>query len=142
MGLPHGAEVAPPPRRGTFGSDYRLSRQLRDRPCLRRPVERILCLHRHEHPGIPFSVLLAFVVALLAFIPLVGGLIAAVVVILVALTAGWQTAVIYAIAYFAYLQFEAYFISPRIMQRAVAVPGAVAVISVIAGEACWVSRVH
>ncbi|MFF2297309.1 AI-2E family transporter [Arthrobacter bambusae] len=83
--------------------------------------------------GVPFSVLLAFVVALLAFIPLVGGMIAAVVVILVALTAGWQTAVVYAICYFAYLQFEAYFISPRIMQKAVAVPGAVAVISVIAG---------
>lgn len=83
--------------------------------------------------GVPFSVLLAFVVALLAFIPLVGGMIAAIVVILVALTLGWQTAVIYAICYFAYLQFEAYFISPRIMQRAVAVPGAVAVISVIAG---------
>jgi predicted PurR-regulated permease PerM len=83
--------------------------------------------------GVPFSVLLSFIVALLAFIPLVGGVIAAVVVILVALTLGWQTAVIYAICYFAYLQFEAYFISPRIMQRAVAVPGAVAVISVIAG---------
>ncbi len=93
--------------------------------------------------GIPFSVLLAFVVALLAFIPpLVGGMIAAVVVILVALTAGWQTAVIYAIAYFAYLQFEAYFISPRIMQRAVAVPGAVAVISVIAGGSCSASLAH
>ena len=83
--------------------------------------------------SIPFSVLLAFVVALLAFIPLVGGMIAAVVVIAVSLTAGWQTALIYAIAYFAYLQFEAYFISPRIMQKAVAVPGAMAVISVIAG---------
>lgn len=83
--------------------------------------------------GIPFAVLLAFVVALLAFIPLVGGMIAAVVVILISLTTGWQTAVVYAICYFAYLQFEAYFISPRIMQKAVAVPGAVAVISVIAG---------
>jgi predicted PurR-regulated permease PerM len=83
--------------------------------------------------GIPFAVLLAFVVALLAFIPLVGGLIAAVVVLLVSLTEGWQTAAVYAICYFAYLQFEAYFISPRIMQKAVAVPGAVAVISVIAG---------
>jgi len=83
--------------------------------------------------GIPFAVLLAFVVALLAFIPLVGGLIAAVVVLLVSLTEGWQTAAIYAVCYFAYLQFEAYFISPRIMQKAVAVPGAVAVISVIAG---------
>ncbi|WP_426978584.1 AI-2E family transporter [Pseudarthrobacter sp. O4] len=83
--------------------------------------------------GVPFAVLLAFVVALLAFIPLVGGMIAGVLVTLIALTAGWQTAVVYAICYFAYLQFEAYFISPRVMQKAVAVPGAVAVISVIAG---------
>ncbi|WP_427135897.1 AI-2E family transporter [Pseudarthrobacter sp. S9] len=83
--------------------------------------------------GVPFAVLLAFVVALLAFIPLVGGMIAGVVVTLIALTAGWQTAIVYAVCYFAYLQFEAYFISPRIMQKAVAVPGAVAVISVIAG---------
>ncbi len=83
--------------------------------------------------GVPFAVLLAFVVALLAFIPLVGGMIAGILVTLIALTAGWQTAVVFAICYFAYLQFEAYFVSPRIMQKAVAVPGAVAVISVIAG---------
>ncbi len=82
---------------------------------------------------VPFALLLGFVVALLAFIPLVGGMIAGVLVTLIALTAGWQTAVVFAICYFAYLQFEAYFISPRIMQKAVAVPGAVAVISVIAG---------
>ena len=82
---------------------------------------------------VPFSVLLAFVVALLAFIPLVGGTIAAVLVTLIALTVGWHTALLFAIPYVAYLQFEAYFISPRIMQRAVAVPGAVAVIAVIAG---------
>ncbi|MET1021913.1 MAG: AI-2E family transporter [Arthrobacter sp.] len=83
--------------------------------------------------GVPFAALLAFVVALLAFIPLVGGVIAGVIVTLIALSAGWQTAVTFAVGYFAYLQFEAYFISPRIMQKAVAVPGAVAVISVIAG---------
>jgi predicted PurR-regulated permease PerM len=83
--------------------------------------------------GVPFSVLLAFIVVLLAFIPLVGALIAAGFVSLVALTVGWQTALLFAIPYIAYLQFEAYFISPRIMQRAVAVPGAVAVIAVIAG---------
>ena len=83
--------------------------------------------------GVPFALLLAFVVALLAFIPLVGGMIAGIVVVLISLTEGWQGAAVYAICYFAYLQFEAYFISPRIMQKAVAVPGAVAVISVIAG---------
>jgi predicted PurR-regulated permease PerM len=82
---------------------------------------------------VPFSVLLAFVVAMLAFIPLVGAMIAAVVVTLVALTVGWQTAALFAVMYVAYLQVEAYFISPRIMQKAVAVPGAIAVIAVIAG---------
>ncbi|WP_422933573.1 AI-2E family transporter [Sinomonas sp. P47F7] len=82
---------------------------------------------------VPFAALLAFVVGFLAFIPLVGGVVAGTTIVLVALTQGWQTALIMAIAYFAYLQFEAYFVSPRIMQKAVAVPGPVAVISVIAG---------
>ncbi|WP_423246783.1 AI-2E family transporter [Sinomonas puerhi] len=83
--------------------------------------------------NVPFAALLAFVVGFLAFIPLVGGVVAGVIISLVALTGGWQTGLIMAIAYFGYLQFEAYFVSPRIMQRAVAVPGPVAVISVIAG---------
>ena len=83
--------------------------------------------------GVPFTALLTLLVALLAFIPLVGGVIAGVLVTLVTLSLGWQTALIYAICYFGYLQIEAYFVSPRIMRRAVAVPGAVAVISVIAG---------
>ncbi|MEA5456118.1 AI-2E family transporter [Sinomonas sp. JGH33] len=82
---------------------------------------------------VPFAALLAFVVGFLAFIPLVGGVVAGTTIVLVALTQGWQTALVLGIAYFAYLQFEAYFVSPRIMQRAVAVPGPVAVISVIAG---------
>ncbi|WP_372699504.1 AI-2E family transporter [Arthrobacter sp. JSM 101049] len=85
--------------------------------------------------GVPYSLLLSMVVALLAFIPLVGAVIAGILVSLIALTVGWETAVVYAIFYFGYLQFEAYFISPRIMQRTVAVPGAVAVIAVIAGGA-------
>ena len=55
----------------------------------------------------------------------------------IALMQGWQTALIYAICYFAYLQVEAYFISPRIMKRAVAVPAAVAVIAVAGGGALW-----
>lgn len=82
---------------------------------------------------VPFAALLAFVVGFLAFIPLVGGVVAGATIVLVALTVGWQTALVLGIAYFAYLQFEAYFVSPRIMQKAVAVPGPVAVISVIAG---------
>ncbi len=40
-------------------------------------------------------------------------------------------------AYFLYLQVEAYLISPRIMARAVSVPAGVAIISVAAGGALW-----
>ncbi|MGQ1839659.1 AI-2E family transporter [Kocuria turfanensis] len=87
--------------------------------------------------GVPFAALLSLVVALLAFVPLVGGVLAGILVSLVAVTAGWGTAVPYAIGYFAYLQVEAYFVSPRIMRRAVAVPGAIAVIAVAAGGALW-----
>lgn len=82
---------------------------------------------------VPFAALLTMLVAILAFIPLVGAVAAGILVSLVSLSLGWQSAVIYAICYFGYLQVEAYFISPRVMQKAVAVPGAVAVISVIAG---------
>ena len=82
---------------------------------------------------VPFAALLTLVVAMLAFIPLVGAMIAGVLVTALCLALGWQTALIYGICYFGYLQIEAYLISPRIMQKAVAVPGAVAVISVIAG---------
>ncbi|WP_374954223.1 AI-2E family transporter [Arthrobacter sp. MYb227] len=82
---------------------------------------------------VPFAALLTMFVAILAFIPLVGAVIAGILVSLISLTLGWQSAVIYAACYFSYLQLEAYFVSPRVMQKAVSVPGAVAVISVIAG---------
>lgn len=83
--------------------------------------------------GVPFGALLAFFAGLMAFIPLVGAMIGGSIITLVALSAGWQTALIFAVIYFAYLQIEAYFVSPRVMSKAVAVPGAVAVIAVIAG---------
>ncbi|MBS6031453.1 MAG: AI-2E family transporter, partial [Kocuria rhizophila] len=69
--------------------------------------------------------------------PLVGGVLAGILVTIAASLGGWDTAIPYAICYFAYLQLEAYVVSPRIMARAVAVPGAVAVIAVAAGGALW-----
>lgn len=85
--------------------------------------------------GIPFGALLAFFAGLMAFIPLVGALTGGIIVTLVALVTGWQEALVFAAIYFIYLQVEAYFVSPRVMSRAVAVPGSVAVIAVIAGAA-------
>lgn len=87
--------------------------------------------------GFSFPQLLALFVLILAFIPLVGGVIALTVVSVILLLSGWQMALTFAIAYFIYLQVEAYVISPRIMSRAVSVPGGVAIIAVAAGGALW-----
>src|SRR5699024_2233512 len=80
-----------------------------------------------------YAALLAIFAAFMAFIPLVGAVTGGIVISLLALLAGWQAALIFAAIYFIYLQVEAYLISPKIMQRAVAIPGALAVIGVIAG---------
>ena len=87
--------------------------------------------------GFSFPQLMAIVILILAFIPLVGGVVALVLTSLILLTQGWSMALWFAVAYFLYLQVEAYLISPRIMARAVSVPAGVAIISVAAGGALW-----
>ena len=87
--------------------------------------------------GFNFPQLMAIVILILAFIPLVGGVAALILTSLVLLTQGWSMALWFAIVYFLYLQVESYLISPRIMARAVSVPAGVAIISVAAGGALW-----
>jgi hypothetical protein len=85
--------------------------------------------------GVPFPLLLAFIAFVFALIPLVGPVSGAVVITLVALSASPLTALIIAIYYALYLQLEAYLISPRVMRKAVDVPGAVVVVAALAGGA-------
>ena len=80
-----------------------------------------------------YVALLAIFAAFMAFIPLVGAVTGGVVITALAFLAGWQSALIFGVIYFIYLQIEAYVVSPRIMQRTVAIPGSLAVIGVIAG---------
>jgi predicted PurR-regulated permease PerM len=83
--------------------------------------------------GAPQFVLLAFVAFLFSLIPLVGTITGSLIIVLVCLFASPLTALVALIWYLVYMQVEAYFLSPRIMNRAVAVPGAVVVIAAIAG---------
>ncbi len=83
--------------------------------------------------GAPLPVLLASFAFLGSLIPLVGTLGAAVLISLLCLFASPATALAAAIYYLVYMQVEAYIISPRIMSRAVQVPGALVVIAAIAG---------
>ena len=87
--------------------------------------------------GFSFPQLMAIVILILAFIPLVGGVVALILTSLILLTQGWSMALWFAVAYFLYLQVKPYLISPRIMARAVSVPAGVAIISVAAGGALW-----
>ncbi|MGA1838433.1 AI-2E family transporter [Herbiconiux sp. 11R-BC] len=84
----------------------------------------------------PFSAVLAFLAGMLSLIPLVGTLSGSVIIVLVCLIPGLGsplTALVAAIYYIVYMQVEAYLLSPKIMNRAVSVPGAVVVIAALAG---------
>jgi len=84
---------------------------------------------------VQYSALLAFIAFLGSLIPLVGTLSASVIITLSVLLfngAGWQVIAV-GIYYLAYMQIEAYVINPRIMARAVQVPGVVVVIAALAG---------
>lgn len=83
--------------------------------------------------GIPYAGVLATIAFLLALIPLVGSISAVVIIGLVALGQSPTLALIAVIYYLIYLQIEAYVISPRVMKKAVEVPGAVVVVAALAG---------
>jgi predicted PurR-regulated permease PerM len=85
--------------------------------------------------GLQFALVLAFVVFLLAIIPLIGSISGAILVVVVALAVNPGTALILAIYYLIYLQLEAYLISPRVMKVAVSVPAPVVVIAALSGGA-------
>jgi predicted PurR-regulated permease PerM len=85
--------------------------------------------------GVHNSLVLAFIAFLGSLIPLVGTLSATVInALLTLLFMGfdWHVVVV-VIVYLVYMQVEAYVISPRIMSRAVQVPGALVVIAAVAG---------
>ena len=85
--------------------------------------------------GVPFAGILAVVVFLLALVPLIGSVFAAVIVVAVALLASPATALWIGLYYLVYLQIEAYVLTPRVMNKAIAVPGSLVVIGAIAGGA-------
>nr|WP_307805212.1 AI-2E family transporter [Microbacterium sp. BLY] len=85
--------------------------------------------------GAPVPALLALLAFIGSMIPLVGTLSASILISLICLFESPTTALIAIIYYLVYMQIEAYVLSPRIMNKAVAVPGALVVIAAVAGGA-------
>ncbi|WP_231587789.1 AI-2E family transporter [Microbacterium oxydans] len=85
--------------------------------------------------GAPVPALLALIAFIGSMIPLVGTLSASIINSLICLFVSPITALIAFVYYLVYMQIEAYVLSPRIMSKAVAVPGALVVIAAVAGGA-------
>ena len=82
---------------------------------------------------VPFAPLVAVAVFFLALIPLIGSVLATVLVTVVALFESPMTALSIGIYYLIYMQVESYFLTPKVMNRVVSVPGALVVIGALAG---------
>jgi predicted PurR-regulated permease PerM len=83
----------------------------------------------------PLPALLALLAFIGSLIPLVGTLSASIVITSLCFFNSPETALAAGIYYLIYMQIEAYVLSPRIMSRAVSVPGAVVVIAAVGGGA-------
>ncbi|MFJ4223610.1 AI-2E family transporter [Microbacterium sp. NPDC089695] len=83
--------------------------------------------------GLPFPPLMATVAFCITLIPLVGSVMFWIIGSVLALFTNPLGALIFAIVYLIYMQIEAYVITPRVMNRAIAIPGSLVVIGALAG---------
>jgi predicted PurR-regulated permease PerM len=84
-----------------------------------------------------YAVALAFVVALLDVIPMIGATLGAVIVTAIGFAEDWKIGLACVIFYIVYQQVENYVIYPRVMSKSVDVPGAVTVIAALVGAALF-----
>lgn len=83
--------------------------------------------------GLPFALLMAVVAFLITLIPMIGSVLFWVIGSVLALFSGLVPAIIFAVAYLAYMQVESYVLTPRIMNRAVSIPGLLVMIAALVG---------
>lgn len=83
--------------------------------------------------GLPFPQLMAVIAFCITVIPLVGTVLFWVIGAVVALISDPLSALIFAVAYLVYMQVEAYILTPRVMNKAISVPGSLVVIGALIG---------
>ena len=84
--------------------------------------------------GLPSPIAIGMIVLVCGLIPLVGHFLGCGIVTIIALTQSIAIGVIAFVAYVVYVQVENYVVTPRIMKRTLAVPGAVTIISALIGS--------
>ncbi|MEY3752371.1 MAG: AI-2E family transporter [Actinobacteria bacterium] len=84
--------------------------------------------------GLPSPIAIGMIVFVCGLIPLVGHFLGSGIVTIIALTQSIAIGIIAFVAYVVYVQIENYVVTPRIMKRTLAVPGAVTIISALIGS--------
>ena len=84
--------------------------------------------------GLPSPIAIGMIVFVCGLIPLIGHFLGSGIVTIIALTQSIAIGVIALVSYVVYVQVENYVITPRIMKRTLAVPGAVTIISALIGS--------
>lgn len=87
----------------------------------------------HFALGLPFPAFMGLAAFLITLIPLVGPVLYWIIASVLALFTDPLLALIFAVLYLIYMQFEAYLLTPRIMNKAIAVPGALVIIGALVG---------
>ncbi|MFJ6002402.1 AI-2E family transporter [Arthrobacter sp. NPDC092385] len=85
--------------------------------------------------GVPFAALISIAAFFVTLIPLIGTILTTVVMTVAALLHSLLAAIIVLVAMLIYMQVEAYLLTPRVMSKAVQVPGAWVLIAATAGGA-------
>ena len=83
--------------------------------------------------NVPFAALLAFLALLITMIPMVGPVLFWLLATAVIMFTSPVSALIFAAVYFAYMQVEAYVMIPKVMNKAVDIPGSLVLIGAMVG---------
>jgi predicted PurR-regulated permease PerM len=83
--------------------------------------------------GLPFPLLMGVIAFVITIIPLVGPVLYWIFGTVLALFTSPLSALIFGVAYLVYIQIEAYVLTPRVMSRAISIPGSLVVIGALIG---------
>lgn len=83
--------------------------------------------------GVPFAALFGVLALLITMIPMIGPVLFWLIATTFTLFTSWWLALVFAVIYFAYMQVEAYVMTPRVMNKAVDIPGSLVLIGAMVG---------
>ena len=93
----------------------------------------IIAFFLHLILGLPFPALMALLAFFITLIPLIGSVLYWVAASVIALFSSPLLALLFAVIYLAYIQLEAYFLTPKVMNKTISIPGSLVVIGALVG---------